>query len=322
MFKEINKRSGSKDYNSSTNGQTKAKSKKNKNDNEFIYSKADIPLDFSFKKLKSLDQLRKMEPRKGVRRPIEELDREEIEKSSQSIKQEKNQSGINIDEDLSERNDKSSLFNRDNLSHIKHYSNSINLHDEEEENTKSKVTIKKVKYVTYTNSIILHSNKLSSIENIHTVLNDVLPNIQFTLVKNVSKIDLIQWIDISHNYIDCIHKDILNLPFLKILYCHGNLIKDIANVTILKGCKSLMNLTLHGNPIAQIKGYRQYIIEIIPSLEKLDFTLVSEKELDIVHHKSSRYGEKRDKVTGEIIEYPKLDEEILKRFKTIMEADE
>jgi hypothetical protein len=311
-------RSRSKDHTPNTNTQPK----KIKNQNEYIYSKPEVPLDFSFKKLKSLEQLRKMEPRKGIRRPIEEINRDEIEKSENiSLKIERS---VNLDEDESEKNDRS-MINRGDANINRKFYNSMNFQNNEvEENkiTKSITEKKKVKYVTYTNSIILHSNKLSSIENIHNVLNDVLPNLEFSLVKNVFKIDLIQWIDLSHNYIQAIHSDILNLPFLKIFYCHGNLIKDIANVTVLRRCKSLINLSLHGNPIAQIKGYRQYIIEIIPNLEKFDFTLVSEKELDVIHHKSSRFGEKRDKVTGEVIEYPKLDEEIIKRFKSLTELDD
>ena len=37
------------------------------------------------------------------------------------------------------------------------------------------------------------------------------------------------------------------------------------------------------------------------------------KELDIIYHKGSRWGEKRNR-NGEVIEYPKLDPEILKRM--------
>jgi len=76
----------------------------------------------------------------------------------------------------------------------------------------------------------------------------------------------------------------------------------------------LINLTLHGNSIEHIKGYRNFIIELVPKLEKLDFTLVSEKELDIIHFKGSRYGELRDKL-GNIVSYPKLDDRFKRRPK-------
>jgi len=308
------------EINSSQNDQKT--NQKIKDVNEFVYSKADVPLDFSFKKLKSLEQLRKIEPRKGTRRAIEDASLEENDKTENRLS-ENNRSnpGIIFEDEVSEKNEKS----REIQSHKKFSSNSLHFQtteSKESNNQKSVLQKKKVKYVTYTNSIILHSNKLSSIDNIHNVLGDILPDIDFSLVKNVSKIEMVQWIDISHNYIQSISRHILNLPFLKILYCHGNIIKEIENVTVLKNCKSLMNLTLHGNPIAQIKGYRQYIIEIIPSLEKLDFNLVSEKELDVVFHRSSRFGEKRDKITGEVVEYPKLDEEIIKRFKSVSEIDD
>ena len=172
---------------------------------------------------------------------------------------------------------------------------------------------KKIKYVTYTNTVILHSNQIKSFEKIDQVFDYILPDISFFASQNRNKLDLVQWIDISHNRIDDIHPDILKLKFLKILYCHANYIKEIEKVLVLKHSKSLLNLTLHGNPIEQIKGYRQFIVEIVPSLEKLDFTLVSEKELDIIHYRGSRWGEKRNK-QGEVIDYPKLDMEILKRM--------
>lgn len=39
------------------------------------------PLDFSFKDVKILEELRKMEARSGIRRNIEELTKEDMEKS-------------------------------------------------------------------------------------------------------------------------------------------------------------------------------------------------------------------------------------------------
>jgi Leucine-rich repeat (LRR) protein len=178
-------------------------------------------------------------------------------------------------------------------------------------NTKPK---KKIKYVNYTNSLILHSNEIYSLQGVHNVLVNVLPDLEFSVMKNRTKMDLIQWLDLSFNKLEDIHPDILNLPFLKILYLHANYIKEIECMSPLSKCNTLINLTLHGNPIEHIKGYRLFIIEMVPCLEKLDFTLVSEKELDIIHFKGARFGEKRNK-QGQVTEYPKLDDEILKRMK-------
>ena len=135
-----------------------------------------------------------------------------------------------------------------------------------------------------------------------------------------NKLDLLQWIDLSHNKLESIHHDILKIPFLKILYLHANFIKSLEEIQILSGCKALINLTLHGNPIEHIKGYRLLVIEMMMTLEKLDFTLVSEKELDIIHFKGARFGEKRSK-TGQVTIFPQLDKEILKRMNIPLDDD-
>ena len=51
-----------------------------------------------------------------------------------------------------------------------------------------------------------------------------------------------------------------------------------------------------------------------PLLEKLDSAVISEKELDIIKFRGSRYGEVRNKA-GKVIRYPKLPEEIIKTIQ-------
>ena len=278
---------------------------------EIFYATPSKPLDFSFKELNNFEEIIKTEPRSGIRKSIEEaikikdegaeknpLDEEVVEQKQERRKRETQsfvvndvvEAKMNLDIKLDSKGGK------------------IGKMDDKSGGPK-----RKIKYVNYTNAIILHSNQIRSFEKVDYTLNTILPDIDFFAMPNRNKLDLIQWIDISHNKIEEIHPDLLNLKFLKILYCHANHIREIEKIAILKNCQSLLNLTLHGNPIEQIKGYRQFVIEIVPSLEKLDFTLVSEKELDIIYHKGSRWGEKRSK-NGEVIEYPKLDPEILKRM--------
>ncbi len=293
---------------------------------EILYAMPSKPLDFSFKEVKSMNDLLKIEPRSGIRRPISELEKEKKEKNENvnNHRNDKNSGGYDIGDELTEKLDKKPPKKEI----YKEKDNDViegRIHAEKvAENNKGKLvkredkleaTKKKVKYLTYNNSIILHSNKIRSLANMDTVFNSILPDVEFLVAKNRSKVDLIQWIDLSHNQLGSIHSDILKLPFLKILYCHANFIEEIASVAVLGECKSLLNLTLHGNPIEHVKGYRHYIIELVPSLEKLDYTLVSDKELDIIVHKGSRYGEKRDKKTGKVLQYPKIDDEVLKRMK-------
>jgi len=174
---------------------------------------------------------------------------------------------------------------------------------------------KRLVYAPYTNAVILHDNEIGNLANIDSVLNQILR--EPTFLKNASrpKVDLIQWLDLSHNHLKSVHKDITNLPFLKIFYLHANYINDLDDVKSLMGCQCLINLTLHGNSIEHIKGYRHFIIEMLPKLEKLDFTLISEKELDVIHFKGARYGEIRDKHSGRVISFPKLDVRFMKILK-------
>lgn len=279
--------------------------------NDIIYSMPAKPLDFSFKTLKFLEELRTMEPRSGIRKPLENL-KEQQAKTEAINKKDNNLSTLGLEDD--DKTTKNKKQDTDDVVVGKIYGDKSGDNKTgkltKKEDDKFEAPKKKVKYLTYTNSLVLHSNTIKSLKNIHSVLEDVLIDPKF--LTNRSKVDLIQWIDISHNCIEDIHEDIIKLPFLKIFYCHANHISKIENVQILKKCKLLMSLTLHGNPIEHIKGYRHFVIEIVPSLEKLDFTLVSEKELDIIHFKGSRYGEKRK--NGDIKEYPQLDSEIIKRM--------
>ena len=284
------------------------------------------PLDFSFRDLKNLQSLKNTEQRGGDRRSIEELEKEDKLKLEKDTKLENK----NTEEDEAEKKTskrKSEAVIKTDESDIVEARMFENKADNQKGKSQApafeekKDQIKKVvKYLTYTNAVILHSNQIESLSGIHEVLSNILLSPKFELTDFQSKLDFIQWIDISSNHLVDIHPDILNLKYLKILYAHANYINEIKKVEILQQCKCLINLTLHGNPIEQIKGFRHFIVELIPTLEKFDFTLVSEKELDIIYHRGSRYGEKRNKATGAVIEYPMLHEKF-KRSPPIQKDD-
>jgi hypothetical protein len=289
---------------------------------DIFYVQPNKPLVYSFFDVSTMEQFLEKEPTSGIRKKQEkkqnELTREGRSEREQSInfgtdemkvnsispeqvkKKKDNKEGNEIIEG-SLRGEK--IADSRGKKGLKKNSNNV-----EETKKESKHT---VKFKTYTNSVIFANNELKSISNIHIVLNEIIPDLTFYSVK--SKIELIQWIDISRNHLTEVHYDILQLPFLKILYMHGNFIQEIEKVEPLTKCQSLTSLTLYGNPIDHIKGYRQFIIEMVPLLEKFDYALVSEKELDIIHHKGSQYGEQRRK--GKVVRYPKLPEEILKTIK-------
>lgn len=303
------------------------------NQNEIYYTKALKPLDFSFKDLNSFIDLLTANPRRGIKKLQEEIQTDEDNKNITKK--------LETEDKLDSKKKKKTEAQQEVVVEGKVYGGGSGDAFKNKKRKESQLIAnpdsgvgnerkneKSIKFLTYTNSIILHSNSISSLEKIDFVLEEILPEVDFLNERyakyifssgqlsfiNYNKVDLLQWIDLSHNKIKSIHIDITKLKFLKILYLHANYIQNLEEVAVLAKCNSLINLTLHGNPIEHIKGYRLLVIELLPALEKLDFTLVSEKELDIIHFKGARFGEKRNKKTGKVVVFPKLDQEILNRM--------
>jgi hypothetical protein len=314
---------------------------------EILYTLPNKPLDYSFREIVYMKDLINAIPRQGVRK------QQRVNENSTASKHDVNNEEENFKESNTSQTKKKKQEQKEEVVESKIFgdkSSDINktkkkvdvLSKLASSNSIDKVSIPKViKYLPYTNAVILHSNSIKSLAEIDVAFIEILPEVEFlkdkvlnksnsknldsvdTIPKSVnySKIDLLQWIDLSHNRLESVHKDILKIPYLKILYLHANLIKDLEEIRHLSQCKTLINLTLHGNPIEHIKGYRLIVIELVATLEKLDFTLVSEKELDIIHYKGARFGEVRSKTTGEIVVFPQLDKEILKRMNIQLNND-
>ena len=170
---------------------------------------------------------------------------------------------------------------------------------------------KKKQFRTYISTVYIIQCHLETLEGIHTSLQELLPEVTIDIKIPKSVIDnkmdriyFIQKLNLSDNDITFIHKDLTLIPNLKILDLGNNLITDLNKVTELQNINKLMFLTLRGNKICMIRGYRQFIIELCPVLSQLDTAEVSEKELEIIHFKGSRFGEKRENGHGKIIRYP------------------
>lgn len=93
---------------------------------------------------------------------------------------------------------------------------------------------------------------MKTINGLDKVLYDVMWNHQN-----------LQWIDLSYNHLQGIDEEILNFPHLKVLYMHGNEITNLEECRKLQQLVNLQNLTLYGNPIEQIKGYRMWVLGVM-----------------------------------------------------------
>lgn len=78
------------------------------------------------------------------------------------------------------------------------------------------------------------------------------------------------WLELSHNNIHTLSKDLLELKTLKILHLQRNKIKKLSEVKKLASLPNLQKLSLSANPIAMEQGYRQIVLNVLPNLLSLD----------------------------------------------------
>ncbi|GCB60586.1 leucine-rich repeat-containing protein 51 [Scyliorhinus torazame] len=86
------------------------------------------------------------------------------------------------------------------------------------------------------------------------------------------------WIDLSFNIFPSIDPVLLKFTKLQILNIHANQISELFEVDKLVSLNRLRSLTLHGNPMEQTKGYRSYVVEVIPQLKSLDYSLITKQD--------------------------------------------
>lgn len=132
-----------------------------------------------------------------------------------------------------------------------------------------KATTKVVKKTEVkTTSLFLRYNKIAALEGFNQVLWQLLPNKWQQLV----------WIDLSHNRLTNISKELQALPQLKNLYLHVNFISSFKEFENLQGAKLLRTFTVHGNPIENFPEFRCLLTAILPQLQKLDSALLTKRE--------------------------------------------
>lgn len=88
----------------------------------------------------------------------------------------------------------------------------------------------------------------------------------------------LEWLDLSFNDISTIDEVLLQYPKLKILYLHGNQIDKLSEVDKLGALPELFSITLHGNPIEDIPGYKQYVISALPQLKVFNTITITNQD--------------------------------------------
>ena len=136
------------------------------------------------------------------------------------------------------------------------------------DNNQTAQKTKMVPQKSYSRCLLLNNNQLTELDNLPMALKMILFN-PF----------LLAWLDLSFNMIEGLPPIFKTMSSLKILYLHGNQIcsmDTLQNIKVLN--KTLLKLTLHGNPIEDIKNYRLFLINMMTNVKELDFSLVTESE--------------------------------------------
>lgn len=88
----------------------------------------------------------------------------------------------------------------------------------------------------------------------------------------------LSWVDLSFNDLPTIDPVLTMYPNLRALNLHGNSIQSLSEVDKLAVLPRLRTLTLHGNPIEEEKGYRSYVLSVLPQLKSFDFSGVTKQD--------------------------------------------
>jgi hypothetical protein len=118
-------------------------------------------------------------------------------------------------------------------------------------------------------SLMLGYNKLRELTGLNTVMGSIM-----------DRLENLQWIDVSHNYLTTLDYAFEHFTELKTLYIHCNFLLDLAELEKLKQLAKLKTINIHGNPFAAVPNFRILAISILPDLKKMDSVLISKKERD------------------------------------------
>ncbi|KAM4849066.1 leucine-rich repeat-containing protein 51 isoform 2-T6 [Urocitellus parryii] len=118
-----------------------------------------------------------------------------------------------------------------------------------------------------TQSLWLNNNVLNDLKDFTQVASQILEH-----PENLA------WIDLSFNDLTSIDPILTTFFNLSVLYLHGNSIQSLGEVNKLAVLPRLRSLTLHGNPIEEEKGYRQYVLCTLPRITTFDFSGVTKAD--------------------------------------------
>lgn len=115
------------------------------------------------------------------------------------------------------------------------------------------------------------TEQLASIKNLNLWGNDIDD------LKILRQMPNLEVLSLSVNRIHTL-KDVVQCHNLQELYLRKNNIATLQEINYLKDLKSLRVLWLLDNPCAEHPRYRTIVIKTLPTLQKLDNTIISQEE--------------------------------------------
>eukprot|EP00475_Leptophrys_vorax_P042011 TRINITY_DN7922_c0_g1_i2.p1 TRINITY_DN7922_c0_g1~~TRINITY_DN7922_c0_g1_i2.p1 ORF type:complete len:232 (-),score=68.32 TRINITY_DN7922_c0_g1_i2:7-702(-) len=89
------------------------------------------------------------------------------------------------------------------------------------------------------------------------------------------------------------------LPRLENLILTRNNLASFDDIVFLGELnQSLLRVSLMGNPVSRLPGYREFMIEMLPNLRSLDFTKITQKERNAALKKHQKKNKKNNKDTS------------------------
>ena len=115
------------------------------------------------------------------------------------------------------------------------------------------------------------TNQLDRIKNLNLCANDLAE------IDIVSQMGALEVLSLSVNSIYTL-KDISACSNLKELYIRRNNVESLDEIEHLVPLKNLRIMWLAENPVAQVQGYREHVINKLPQLTKLDNVEITYEE--------------------------------------------
>ena len=154
------------------------------------------------------------------------------------------------------------------------------------------INLNGIQYLKNLKTLILRENNFSKIESLNNMNNLIYLDVSLNKIENVDKVflgdlPLLQIFICDDNYIKNIN-GLTKFESIKTISIQNNKIIDVNCLDRLFSLRKLKELFIKGNPITKNNLYRENLIKLIPSLNKIDNRIILEEERE-----NSKINEKK-----------------------------